>query len=211
MAAPSPCCRGWRALHSPPRHEGQQYPHPGTQDLLNLQPSHESICAPALGWSCSAGFDPCPWARVAALLLSAPIFCSIHLFPRSALSNSPPPSPSNCKREQKSSLLSSQHPWPGGCWVPRHVPPRRWVRVAAGWVLFPAPGCRNSSSQLRRALLPVWLFALNNLWITLVPVRLTPPGWLGRKRRWRGEGNGIAMALVGEGTPALCSLGVGLG
>lgn len=123
----------------------------------------------------------------------------------------PPPSPNDCKGEQKSSLLSSQHPWPGGCWVLRHVPPRRWVRVAAGWVLFPAPGCRNSSSQLRRALLSAWLFARNNLWIMLVPIRLTPPGWLEGKRRWRGEANGIAMALMGDRTPALCPLGIGWG
>lgn len=115
-------------------------------------------------------------------------------FPCSALTNSPPPppSPNDCKGEQKSSLLSSQHPWPGGCWVLRHVPPRRWVRVAAGWVLFPAPGCRNSSSQLRRALLSAWLFARNNLWIMLVPIRLTPPGWL----KGRGDGGERLMALA---------------
>lgn len=36
-------------------------------------------------------------------------------------------------------------------------------------------------------------------------------GMVEGKRRWRGEANGIAMALMGDRTPALCPLGIGWG
>lgn len=65
-----------------------------------------------------------------------------------------PPAPFSSSWKGEERRKPSPGVWVGaGCRVTSQ--PRRWVRVVAGWVIFPAPGCRNSSSagsQLQGAL-----------------------------------------------------------